>query len=204
MSHTLQKTPIGGKALTDYLSQMILQNNPHLKPSTSAKVIQEIKETYCYLPSNSDEENSQISKQQRDLELPDSTVIRISDERVRCPEILFDPSEYDILAKPIQDVIVDCISHMERDLMKELYNNIYITGGNTLVEGFPERLTKQLEEIAGEGNKVQVIAPLERKYSNWIGGSILTCLSSFNESWITCEEFKEEGNSLIHRREVLF
>ena len=36
--------------------------------------------------------------------------------------------------------------------------------------------------------KIKIIAPPERKYSVWIGGSILASLSTFQEMWI-CECF---------------
>jgi actin beta/gamma 1 len=44
----------------------------------------------------------------------------------------------------------------------------------------------------------QVIAPPERKYSTWIGGSILASLSTFQQSWITKEEYDEQGPTVVH------
>merc|ERR1712154_81179 len=35
---------------------------------------------------------------------------------------------------------------------------------------------------------IKIIAPPERKYSVWIGGSILSSLSTFEEMWIKKEE----------------
>ena len=48
-------------------------------------------------------------------------------------------------------------------------------------------------------DKVKIIAPPERKYSTWIGGSILASLSSFQEDWITNDEYWERGPSIVHR-----
>ena len=47
---------------------------------------------------------------------------------------------------------------------------------------------------------VKVIAPPERKYSTWIGGSILASLSTFQQMWISKEEYDESGPSIVHRK----
>ena len=46
----------------------------------------------------------------------------------------------------------------------------------------------------------QIIAPPERKYSVWIGGSILASLSTFQQMWITKQEYDEAGPSIVHRK----
>merc|ERR1712136_423835 len=46
----------------------------------------------------------------------------------------------------------------------------------------------------------KIIAPPERKYSVWIGGSILASLSTFQQMWITKQEYDECGPSIVHRK----
>ena len=50
---------------------------------------------------------------------------------------------------------------------------------------------------------VQVVAPPERKYSVWIGGSILASLSTFQQMWIAKSEYDESGPSIVHRQVLL-
>lgn len=69
-----------------------------------------------------------------------------------------------------------------------------------LLTGMPARLTKELQALAPNTMKVKVIAPPERKYSVWIGGSILGSLSTFGNLWITKEEYDESGPSIVHRK----
>jgi actin-related protein len=40
----------------------------------------------------------------------------------------------------------------------------------------------------------------ERKYSVWIGGSILASLSTFQQMWIAKSEYDESGPSIVHRK----
>jgi actin len=66
--------------------------------------------------------------------------------------------------------------------------------------GIADRLTKELKAIVPSSVKVRVIAPPERKFSVWIGGSILASLSSFQQQWITREEYNEIGARIVHRK----
>ena len=47
---------------------------------------------------------------------------------------------------------------------------------------------------------IKVIAPPERKYSVWIGGSILSALGTFQSMWITKAEYEDAGPSIVHRK----
>lgn len=58
------------------------------------------------------------------------------------------------------------------DVRRDLYNNIVMSGGTTLFPGIPERLNKEMTHLAPTSMKIKVIAPPERKFSVWIGGSI--------------------------------
>ena len=40
----------------------------------------------------------------------------------------------------------------------------------------------------------------DRKYSVWTGGSTLTSLSSFENMWITKEEYEDEGADIVNRK----
>ena len=44
--------------------------------------------------------------------------------------------------------------------------------------------------------KIKGVALPERKYSVWTGGSILSCLSIFQQMWISKGEYKESGPTI--------
>jgi actin-related protein len=71
------------------------------------------------------------------------------------------------------------------DIRRDLYSNVILSGGNTLFEGLPERLQKEIDALCPQRNMVNVIAQRNRYYSVWSGGSILTSLSIFESKWIT-------------------
>lgn len=47
--------------------------------------------------------------------------------------------------------------------------------------------------------QVKIVAPPERKYSVWIGGSILASLSTFQNLWVSKQEYDESGPGIVHR-----
>lgn len=48
--------------------------------------------------------------------------------------------------------------------------------------------------------KTRVVAPPERKFSVWIGGSILSSLSTFATMWINKDDYDEVGPNIVHRK----
>ena len=86
------------------------------------------------------------------------------------------------------------------DIRKDLYANVVLSGGTTMFQGIGERMTKELTALAPSTMKIKVVAPPERKYSVWIGGSILSSLSTFQQMWISKGEYDESGPIIVHRK----
>ena len=87
-----------------------------------------------------------------------------------------------------------------QSLSKDLYDNIVLSGGTTMYPGLPERLEKEITALAPPTMKVKIVAPEERKYAVWVGGSILSSLTTFPQMVITKEEYDETGPSIVHRK----
>jgi actin-related protein len=47
---------------------------------------------------------------------------------------------------------------------------------------------------------VQNVSNVERKFSTWIGGSILASLGTFQQMWISKQEYEETGKSIVHKK----
>merc|ERR1712083_1075777 len=58
-------------------------------------------------------------------------------------------------------------------------------------------MQKEITALAPSTIKIKIIAPPERKYSVWIGGSILASLSTFQQMWISKQEYDECGPSIV-------
>jgi actin-related protein len=71
------------------------------------------------------------------------------------------------------------------------------SGGTTLFDGIVERMTKEITALAPSTMKIKVVATPGRKYSEWIGGSILSSLSTFQQMWISKGEYDESGPTIV-------
>lgn len=65
--------------------------------------------------------------------------------------------------------------------------------------GLKERLHKELTELVPENVEIRIVAPPERRYSVWIGGSILASLKTFQRLWVSRKEYQEQGSGVIRR-----
>jgi actin beta/gamma 1 len=65
--------------------------------------------------------------------------------------------------------------------------------------GIADRMQKELTSLSPASMKVKIVAPPERKYSVWIGGSILASLSTFQNLWCSKQEYDESGPGIVHR-----
>ena len=84
-------------------------------------------------------------------------------------------------APGIQETTYNSIMKCDVDIRKDLYGNIVLSGGTTMFPGIADRMSKEITALAPSSMKIKVVAPPERKYSVWIGGSILASLSTFQQ-----------------------
>lgn len=191
---------IGGKHLTDYLNKIIKVRGYTLDDK---KVIADIKEKLGYVALDfEDHLNIAASTSQFDknYELSDGQIITIGAERFRCAEPLFKPSLLGKEHQGIHDMAYNSIMKCDINIRKELFENIVLSGGSTMFEGIAARMEKEIRSMAPESMKVKVIADSDRKYGAYKGGSILGSLSTFEQQWITKEEYYESGPSIVHRK----
>jgi len=141
------------------------------------EIVRDVKEKLSYIAFDFDNEmkaSSQSSDKEKTYELPDGNIITLGDERFRCPEVLFQPSLIGKEASGIHVTTFQSIMKCDVDIRKDLYANVVLSGGTTMFYGIGERMTKELTALAPSTVKIKVVAPPERKYSVWIGGSILS------------------------------
>ncbi|KAH1001474.1 hypothetical protein HUJ04_005491 [Dendroctonus ponderosae] len=100
----------------------------------------------------------------------------------------------------IAETTFNSIMKSDMDIRKDLYANTVLSGGSTMFPGIADRIQKEIAALAPASMKIKIIAPPERKYSVWIGGSILASLSTFQQMWISRQEYDESGPSIVHRK----
>eukprot|EP01112_Ceratiomyxa_fruticulosa_P000664 TRINITY_DN105_c0_g1_i2.p1 TRINITY_DN105_c0_g1~~TRINITY_DN105_c0_g1_i2.p1 ORF type:complete len:453 (+),score=92.91 TRINITY_DN105_c0_g1_i2:381-1739(+) len=181
--------------------------------------IRDIKETVCRVSDQPFDEAANATIPTVQYELPDGKLFDAGTDRFSIPELMFYPESLKSGAGlfagnneqllgdfvGVHQMVYDSISKSDQDLRKDLWQNIIVTGGNTLIQGFNERLNYALQELSPipSGYRLRSLAtphPTERKFAVWIGGSILASLGAFQQMWMSKAEYEEHGRVLVERK----
>ncbi|XP_069131911.1 actin-like protein 6B [Argopecten irradians] len=129
-------------------------------------------------------------------------------EKFKLPEGLFDPSVIKDLPSgntmlSAGHVVTTSVGMCDIDIRPSLYSSVIVVGGNSLISGFTDRLNRDLGTKTPPSMRLKIISATgtaERRFSSWIGGSILASLGSFQQMWISKQEYEEGGRSCVERK----
>nr|AED86986.1 actin I [Nyctotherus ovalis] len=201
--HAIMKVLLAGRDLTKYLFKILTERGWNFSTTAEQEVVREIKEKLCFVALDYEDAMSKslVSTEfETTYTLPDGQVMTIGNERFRCPEFLFKPSLDGREHDGIHQLTYKSIMRCDMDVRKELYESVILSGGSTMFDQLPERLEKELIELAPKTMQINITAMPERKYSVWIGGSVISSLATFQSMWIKKEEYDEVGAQIVHRK----
>jgi actin, other eukaryote len=204
LPHAIGRVDLAGRDITAQLSRLLLERGVSLQGSAELEIVRTMKEKLCYIVEGDYaaalQAAARSNEHEQAYELPDGQVITVGSELFRAPEILFKPAETGREVPGIHSLLTSTVDKCDVDLRKLLHENIVLSGGSTMIRGLQERLHREVAEVAPSTVRVKVVAPAERKYSVWIGGSILAGLPTFQQMWMSKEEYNEYGPGRIHTR----
>lgn len=195
LPHGSMKINFAGHNLSETLFSMIHHGfSKNYKGFKGLLVADDIKEKLGYVASHSEEEEKYYVDNfsgQHDYTLPDGSTIKLGPELFKHTELLFKPINEN--QTPITSLIFDSFSKCDNEILNDIQENICLTGGTTLLNGFTDRLKNELLQSL---NNFNLLHTPERQYSNWIGGSIVSSLNNFSFMWVSKQEYDEIGDAL--------
>lgn len=216
LPNSMKRLDVAGRDITENLALQIRRlSGVRLTSLLEFEIARLIKEKCCYILRDIERDEKMFSRLEatagvssgaiESYRLPDGQLMQVGIEKFRAPEILFNPELIGEESPGVHQLTSLAISKTDLDLRPVLYKNVILSGGNTLLKGFGDRMLLELKSIqllpssTGSNLKVKIYAPPERKYSTWIGGSILAGLSTFKKMWVTSSEYQENPD-IVHKR----
>ena len=191
LSQNTNNAQVGGRHLIEYLQRLLHEREDHI--TRDEEQVRFIKEKYCKIALDFNSEEKEV----KEYELPDGTTIFMGEETFKSPELLLQPNLNNMDSLGIREIIVKSIENSDPDIKRDLRENIILSGGSTLFPGMDDRLRNDLFQSFKQ--QARIIAPPERSFSAWIGGSILGSLG-LHQHWICKEEYEDTGAAIIHRK----
>jgi len=198
LPHAIGRSDVAGQEVTDSL-KALLTTSQLLDDSHDRELVRDIKERVAYVALDFAEEMKKTV--QKTFNLPDGKTITLGSESFRAAEALFEPSLLGKAGVGLHTLIAESIQKCDADIRRDLYGNIIVAGGTSMLPGLPERLQRDIQvDFTATSPRVLAEAPAERRYSTWIGGSILASMSTYKGMWITKLEYEECGPQIVHRK----
>ncbi|KAI0325065.1 Actin/actin-like protein [Cubamyces sp. BRFM 1775] len=202
LPRTIVPLALAGRDITNFLMNGVKDLGYPSLTTADRETIRDVKEKLCYVAFDWEQE-TRVAPQylflQKGYELPDGEVIAIGAQGFQAPEALFQPSLLGLEIVGIHKATHNSIEQCDVAIRSDLYRNVVLAGGTTMFPGLAERMQKELTALAPANTQVTIAAPSKRKYSAWLGGSILASLSTFQNLWCSKQKYDEFGPGIAHR-----
>lgn len=205
------KDPVKERAPASYVKKNVPAVTKSFHQYMVKEVLRDFAATVAEVSTSSlkDEIEQSSSILSSSYEFPNGYNIGLTVEKFKLCEGLFDASSAmlkgisggDLLSIP--NCVHSSAAMCDVDIRPGLYSGVVVVGGNSLLSGFTERLNRDLSHRTPPSMRVKLVqnsSTVERRFSSWIGGSILASLGTFQQMWISRQEYDEVGKSIVEKK----
>ena len=223
----VQKLDIGGKDLTGYLIKLLMEERGYaITTNGEIKIVEtEVKEKWAYVALDFEQEmrDAAVARLdfEKDIRMPKSwepETLKVGSElwvsnklyllfdhsdplsrSFQISEALFKPALLERESPGIHEMIYDAITRCGTDIQSQMWGNVVLTGGTSMLRGLADRLEKELGTLAPPSTIVGIVAPEDGRNNAWKAGSIIADQST-RPIWWTKGEYEEFGQGLVHHK----
>ena len=204
IENAFEQISFGGSDVSMYLKFLFKRNGVLVNSSSEDCIFGDMKKHACLvnrtgiLSVDSSKSEQLQTSPEINYSLPDGSQIKLKNERFLAGEVLFNPDVAGLAFCGIHELVENSIQNIDIDLARYLCKNVYLSGGNTQMNGFVERFAFELNRISKNKSEKNIIASKgDRSLLAWRGGSVITNMSSFSPLWISKQEYQENGERIF-------
>lgn len=202
-----RRMEVGGRSISQFLAQLLKRCANHMNRFSDLETVRELKERESYVSLDPIKEGILLDETTTRRRV-DGATFTIGKERFQAPEAFFHPALWDSEQSGLSDLVFETIQKAPIDCRVDLYQNIILSGGSSLLPGLQERLqadladkyeqsiSKTLKHPAESSRKwkVQVHAPEARQFAVFEGAALFgDLICEDNKFWITKSQYSEKG-----------
>ncbi|KAI8926724.1 actin-5 [Entophlyctis helioformis] len=191
----IQHINLGGADITEYFRVLLAETGRPISTFAERDALRIVKEERCYVALDASKEPVKPVNCESRI-----GTITIGKELFLAPELLFKPSLAGINADALQTAIIKAIMKCNPSVRASLFANIIVAGGSSAFPGMDARLQREVSAIAPAGTVVKVTVPPNRKFSAWVGASMLAAEDAFQSKWITADDYAASGPTIVHTK----
>lgn len=195
---------VAGRILSKYMHNLLLNssNHPQLIGTLAKKTVARIKKQHCYVSKDYEKDlQDQTCPYRVNFKTPDGHWMTLDKERFRCPEPLFRPHLLNQSSPGLHVFAFQSLQTLPEEYKEVVLNNVVLSGGSSMFPGFSERMFLELDALfRGRGHQISILAVPQRCSAAWMGGSLATSLSSFQQFWMRKEDYQEHGAAYVHKK----
>ncbi|KAF2473041.1 actin-like ATPase domain-containing protein [Lindgomyces ingoldianus] len=130
--------------------------------------------------------------------------IHLNVERIRVPEVVFQPSIAGLDQAGIVEIAAGILAERLSDspYRNDVLKDIFLTGGNTLFQGFEERLSNELRAVLPAELPLKVRRAKDCVLDAWRGAAKWAGKQESRPHFVTRAEFMEKGGEYLKEHEL--
>lgn len=181
---------VGGRDLTAFLQEHLVA---HGLGEIDLDTVRTLKEQLCFISVS----GQTPSPAQSSFKLPDGQVIDLKEFASQALEPMFTSVGPPFTTSyGLPGLVANHMKNMDQDNQSVACEEIILTGGGTLAQGFSSRLKTGL---LSADLKTKIVAPSDRSGMTWLGASILGSLTSASSLFISQADYEEHGANCLSR-----
>lgn len=130
----------------------------------------------------------------------DQQELTLTNERFLVPEMLFHPADLGMNEAGLAECIVRAVSACEPELHALLYQSVLLTGGNTLLPGFKDRLEQELRPLVTDDYNINIEVVDCPIVAAWKGASLMAARPEYHSWAVSKAEYEEDGTLRCRQR----